>query len=186
MASESSDSDMDIFDSGIEPYSFEPEYTVEEIQQRRENICGENSLSQNEIDDGNMDWCCCLMCSHDTSIVEKVCCKSPKILSDEQFGNESCITGTATFHSICLDKDVLEVALEGWNDLQGDSRTYDNKNYRFIAYRQFILWCHGRVGRKNRIPLPNCVLRKIREVFPDPDNIYVPFSVAETVYMSFN
>ena len=30
-------------------------------------------------------------------------------------------------------------------------------------------------AKKTGTPLPNCVLRKIRDVFPDPKNIYVPY-----------
>ena len=108
-------------------------------------------------------------------IKENVCCRNPKILPDEKFAGCICITETCSFSSICLNKDVLEVALEGWNDIRGDNKDYKNENYRFIAYRQFIWWCHGHMGKNNRTPLPNCVLRKIREVFLDPNNYYVPY-----------
>ena len=96
------------------------------------------------------------------------------------------IVFTATFHSICLNEDVLQVALSGWNDLREDDKQYENNNFRFIAYRQYILWCHGHMGRRNRTPLPNCVLQKIREVFPDDENTYIPYMDTDGAYQSFN
>ena len=40
-------------------------------------------------------------------------------------------------------------------------------------------------GEKIRVPLPVCVLKSIREVFPDPENSYVPYVDLKTVYSSF-
>lgn len=168
--------DYEMFDGGIKPFSFEPEYTPDEIVERRER---KNRLANNKkaMNEGNssIDWCYCSICAYDESIYEDVCCRNPKILPNEKFAGHICITNTSSFSSICLNKDVLEVALEGWNDMRGDNKEYKNENYRFIAYRQFIWWCHGHMGKKNRTPLPNCVLRKIREIFPDPNNFYIPY-----------
>ena len=102
-------------------------------------------------------------CAYNESINENICCQNPKILSDEKFAGCICITVTSSFASICLNKDVLEFALEGWNDMNRDNKDYGNENYRFIAYRQFIWWYHGHLGRSNRTPMPNCILKKIRE-----------------------
>ncbi len=38
---------------------------------------------------------------------------------------------------------------------------------------------HGNLGKKKRIPLPDCVVSGIRDVYPDVDNEYVGFKPAE-------
>ena len=177
-----SDDDADFLEGSIKPCSFEPEYTRDEFQLRKENACSDQRQPETE----EINWCCCTMCFDDKLIIEKVCCKSPKILSDDTFADECCVTKTGSFQSICLNKDVLQVALSEWNDLRGDNKEFENNNFRFIAYMQYILWCHGHMGRRNRTPLPNCVLRKIREVFPDDENKYVPYMDADAACQSFN
>ena len=185
MVSSDSESEDDISSYGIQPYSFEPEYTEDELRERK--TVRENRQPQIGIDvgDDNTDWCFCSKCVNDSSITELVCCLSPKISSDENFENKVCITETDTFKTICLNKNVLEVALESWNDLRGDNKNYKNNNYRFISYRQYILWSHGHMGKRNRVPLPVCVLKRIREVFPDPENCYIPYVDLTTAYSSF-
>ena len=44
--------------------------------------------------------------------------------------------------------------------------------YRFIAYRQYISWNFGWLGKDTKIP--SCIVQKIWKTFPTPDNIYVP------------
>ena len=34
---------------------------------------------------------------------------------------------------------------------------------------------HGHLGKGNRIPVPNCAVKKIREAFPDAEDNYVGF-----------
>ena len=69
-----------------------------------------------EVGDDNTDWCFCSKCFNDSSIIELFCCLSPKILPDEKLENKKCITDTDTFKTICLNKNVLVVALESCND----------------------------------------------------------------------
>jgi hypothetical protein len=50
---------------------------------------------------------------------------------------------------------------------------------RYLAYAAFTSAKHGHLGKKKRIPLPNCVVSGIRDVYPDVDNEYVGFKPAE-------
>jgi hypothetical protein len=47
------------------------------------------------------------------------------------------------------------------------------RRLRFTSYRQFIMWIYHWLGRSIRVPLPSCVVTKIREMFPSEN--YVGF-----------
>lgn len=47
--------------------------------------------------------------------------------------------------------------------------------YRYCAYRCFVSWCWGYLGRKVRVVLPCCVVLRIRQEFPDDEGKYVGF-----------
>ena len=85
---------------------------------------------------------------------------------NEQF---DCITSHPGFEPVCLNPWVLQVA---WLCYR---QTYENvyegpmhKKYRHIAYRQFVRWTHGYVGKNIRVLIPACVLSCIRAHFPPP------------------
>ena len=42
-------------------------------------------------------------------------------------------------------------------------------------YRMFTYLKYGHLGRGVRIPIPECVVAKIREKYPDPDEEYMGF-----------
>lgn len=39
--------------------------------------------------------------------------------------------------------------------------------YRYLAYRSFVSWCWGFLGRRIRVVIPACVVLRIRREFPD-------------------
>ena len=41
-----------------------------------------------------------------------------------------------------------------------------HRSFRWAAYRQFVWWTLGRMGRRNRRIIPACVVHKIRSTFP--------------------
>ena len=43
-----------------------------------------------------------------------------------------------------------------------------NKQYRFMAFRQFVAWAHHYepLGKEKRIVVPSCVVVKIKKEFP--------------------
>jgi hypothetical protein len=50
------------------------------------------------------------------------------------------------------------------------------ENYRFIAYRNIFFLIYGRTRAKmSRMPLPSCIVEKIRSTFPDPHHHYTGF-----------
>ena len=51
----------------------------------------------------------------------------------------------------------------------------ESKEMRKSMYRMFTYLKYGHLGRGVRIPIPECVVGKIREKYPDPDEDYMGF-----------
>lgn len=80
-----------------------------------------------------------------------------------------CITLVKGFESVCLDEDVLQIAYLNYRMQYGHEEKTIHERYRFTAYRQFVMWIFRHLGKKIRVPLPSCVVSKIREKFTSPD-----------------
>ena len=50
-----------------------------------------------------------------------------------------------------------------------------NRAYRLNAYRNFICWVYGKLGRGNRKVVPSCFVNSIHKEFPDPNGNYTGF-----------
>ena len=48
---------------------------------------------------------------------------------------------------------------------------YVSRQYRLAAYRQFVGWMlmGERLGKGRRVPIPSCLLDKVRSEFPEDD-----------------
>ncbi|KAI7800479.1 putative P2X purinoceptor 7-like [Triplophysa rosa] len=49
------------------------------------------------------------------------------------------------------------------------------EHFRYLAYRSFVSWCWGYLGRHVRVVIPACVVQRIRQEFPDAGANYVGF-----------
>ena len=79
------------------------------------------------------------------------------------------ITNHRVFQSIFLDPLVLQVALLAYKGMY--ENVYDgptHKKYRHIAYRQYVRWVCGYVGKNIRVVIPSCAVSCIRAHFPPP------------------
>ena len=117
------------------------------------------------------DWCVCLNCRPMPTQQERKCCGQC---------HENCKSGAPGFDIIVLDRQVLRVAMAHRNDLLAEDNLRPNapveevnKTYCHAAYRQYILLHHGKLGIGNRRVVPSCCVWKIRDTFPDPNNVYV-------------
>ena len=186
--SESSGSDDDgDFDetcmSGTTAFAFEPEYTEDEIQQRL--LDHQSQTESDTIDfvihsdssaseDGQP--CNCEHCAEMENEFEQVCCRANSALIGDKFNTEKCIAQTIAFRDVCLNVNVLQAALGTWRTFTDNSLNISNKSYRFIAYRQYISWIYGWLGKDVRRIIPACVVKLIRDTFPAKDGVYVPFA----------
>ncbi|XP_057299383.1 P2X purinoceptor 7-like [Hydractinia symbiolongicarpus] len=96
-----------------------------------------------------------------------------------ELSESGCIISYVNFAPIILLKENLWTALVGMHDCESSylppKDNVPNKAYRYAAYRQFTWWVHVRLGKSVRRVIPSCVVNKIQDTFPPPDNIYTGF-----------
>jgi P2X purinoceptor 7 len=115
------------------------------------------------------DWCFCGNCAPmPTQEENKCCCR--RVMP--------CITSTPLFSQLVLDGNVLDIAMRYREDIIVADPVRNNENFRHAAYRQFVLWQHGRLGKGNRVVVPSCCVLKIRARYPSPNGLYVGFRPA--------
>lgn len=116
------------------------------------------------------EWCVCMKCREMPTDVERKCCGQPP---------QHCISLLPHADIYILNEGVLRLARRIWNDIRAredpPNPGEDNKQFRHVAYRQFVVWQYGALGRGNRIVIPSCCVWKIRDKYPDPHNHYVGF-----------
>ncbi|XP_069108905.1 uncharacterized protein [Argopecten irradians] len=83
--------------------------------------------------------------------------------------SDGCITAHPGFDAICVTEYVLETAYLTFRQHHGPLPEDQNKRNRFIAYRQFVRWCWGWLGRHVRVIIPACAVSSIRNTFPAAD-----------------
>ena len=112
----------------------------------------------------NLNWCRCGKCRPLENPVERIFCKIP-----------TCVTTTETFHDVVLNRHVLSVCIIDRRDYMQEDAAYEPSDYRKAAYRQYSLYSHGYLGRGNRKTIPSCVVWRVRDQYPAPDNNYLGF-----------
>ena len=115
------------------------------------------------------DWCKCGLCVPMPTQAENKCCTRSV---------RPCITTTPLFYQIVLDGNILDVAMRYREDMLAMEHLRNNENFRHTAYRQFVLWQHGRLGQGNRRVIPSCCVKAIRNRYPSPNGVYVGFRPA--------
>ncbi len=110
------------------------------------------------------DWFRCAKCQEMPREIENKCC-----------GKKNCITDRRKFGKFCLDPENLEMAILSITDLRNDQRDNSTRAFRKAAYRQYVLWQHGYLGKGNRKVVPSCCVLAIRDKYPSPTGVYMGF-----------
>ena len=116
-----------------------------------------------EPDPENPEWCKCGCCVAMPTQLENKCCTQTR---------RPCITLTPLFPQLVLDGNVLYLAMRYREDFLVLNNVRNNENFRHAAYRQYVLWQHGRLGRGNRRVVPSCCVTAIRRRYPSPNGTY--------------
>lgn len=110
-------------------------------------------------------WCCCGKCRNMPTDIEKLCC-----------GYGNCLSLVPEMQYLILDSMVLQLARVMRRDiLVFDDEEDEVKANRHAAYRQFIMWRHGRLGAGERRVIPSCCVWAVRDRYPDLFGQYTGF-----------
>ena len=107
---------------------------------------------------GQPTWCVCQKCRELPTDVERKCCG--------QY-HDSCVSMLPHIEAYILQEGVLRLARQIWNDIQTVADLLDpgesNIQFRYAAYRQFVVWQYGALGQGHRVVTPSCCVWKIRD-----------------------
>ena len=99
------DNIYDKMEFGLKPYNFEPEYTEEELVELA------TASDENSGNGGSSQQTCrCTHCLFQTAIVEEKTCCVDNDLTVSNLEDYCCITDQPSFHTIMLNRTVIEVA----------------------------------------------------------------------------
>ena len=116
--------------------------------------------------DGPPDWCNCGHCrAMPTQAENKCCCRR----------RSQCTSTLDLFQLVVLNGNVLDISMRYREDVFALDHPRNNENFRHMAYRQYILWQHGRLGQGNRRVVPSCCVLAIRARYPSPNGIYTGY-----------
>ncbi|XP_077345916.1 uncharacterized protein LOC143989588 isoform X4 [Lithobates pipiens] len=138
-----------------------------------------NSVESEDLETdriGNIQWCVCERCITMPTQVESCCCREIEEVALCIPDGLTCITQVDTFYSQIAHPHHVRIA-HHMKHLKGLPRVDPNNNRRLrkTAYRTFLAWIYGILGKKDRRAIPSCAVNAVREVFPDPNACYVGF-----------
>ncbi len=129
-------------------------------------------VDQHQPDDPTNDrpeWCQCGHCVVMPTQEENKCCTRVR---------RPCISRCNLFGQLVLDGNVLEIAMRYREDVLVLNNDRNNEHFQHAAYRQYVLWQHGRLGRGNRRVVPSCCVVAIRTRYPSPNGVYTGYKPA--------
>ncbi|XP_073488788.1 P2X purinoceptor 7-like [Aquarana catesbeiana] len=125
---------------------------------------------------GNTHWCLCESCIPMATQIESVCCREISEVHGCIPEGSKCITNADMFISqIATEEHVRLMFMTMHLDDLPVVDANNNRRLRKTAYRAFIAWIYGFLGKGNRRVIPSCAIKVVREVFPDPNGSYVGF-----------
>ncbi|KAI8495133.1 hypothetical protein Bbelb_271190 [Branchiostoma belcheri] len=178
--------------SAVEPFRFEPQTDSSgdsEPDPGDDNVWDGGDVETERWRLGNRNWCRCGQdednrnCLEMPSVRESVCCHDlPELTdTDKNVGTDHrCIRDHPDFDVILHPANLRTLLIFRWDLIrQGVQEPVSNRAMRLIAYTSFTCWIHGRLGGRVRRVVPSCVVRYIRERYPEPSGVYVGFLEAD-------
>ncbi len=90
-------------------------------------------------------------------------------------GKEICLSLSDRVTKL-LDPEILEIQVSLRYRDREDNCDLKPECFRFAAYRNLFVLVYGRSRAKmQRMPLPSCMVMRVRKDFPDPNNEYTGF-----------
>lgn len=131
-------------------------------------------------------WCNCGNCQDMPTSLERKCCTEECFdLTNFQDANFTPGSQCVLQSHLLVDQIFSAASLQlqwfrqrRYQGFRGNDLLFchmTNLHYRYFAYRSYIDFLHGYLGRHNRRVIPACVVAYIRATWPDPDNKYVGF-----------
>ena len=80
-----------------------------------------------------------------------------------------------TFLTTCPRSKCAGLAMRFGEDFLVLSNVRNNENFRHAAYRQYVSWQHGRLGRGNRRVVPSCCVVAIHACYPSPNGMHTGY-----------
>ena len=125
--------------------------------------------------DNPPEWCNCGHCVTIPTQKENKCCAPVR---------RPCISRTNLFRHLVLDGNVLELSMRYREDVLVLNNNRNNESFRHTAYRQYVLWQHGWLGRGNRRVVPSCCVVAICARYPSPNGMYRGYMPADFNYFN--
>ncbi|XP_073464418.1 polycomb complex protein BMI-1-like isoform X2 [Aquarana catesbeiana] len=127
-------------------------------------IVASTSESQETSDDriGKTEWCQCECCIAMPTQVESVCCREIEEVQGCIPEGKKCIIEADMFRSQIATEEHVRLMftmlhLEGLPVVDADN----NRRLRKTAYRAFIAWIYGFLGKGNRRVIPACAVKVV-------------------------
>lgn len=164
-----------------EGVDLDPEYTDQELEDfLKQQAVADEEQKEKEQRLGNTDWCICKLCKPMSTIRECICCAEQNTFSDVSTQCETSSTefGNSILNLHCVKLHRMHCVEKFTHKAEKQNLFQDaNENYRLFAYRLYVHWKNDykALGRKNRVPLPSCVVAAIRSKWPDKNGTYTGF-----------
>eukprot|EP00057_Strongylocentrotus_purpuratus_P024696 XP_011679170.1 PREDICTED: uncharacterized protein LOC105445373 [Strongylocentrotus purpuratus] len=167
-----------VLGAGAQAYLHEPEQRLPQDAERQNfgDARPRGNLDNTRLDPNNTEnWCKCgghCEVLPSFGVGDCICCREiPKVVAEADMQSTLCITQAPSFHPAILDPISLYIAwqhfTEKWRRQARSFAARNNEKYRYVAYRQFVRWCWGILGKDIRVQLPACVQAKIKKTYPD-------------------
>lgn len=161
-------------------FESQDERLAHEDKNRQKSIAVEKLKGRSLL--ASVNWCTCSLCAIMPLDAENYCCRESEIM--KKFCDDNSITCITEHEDIerfviykrCLNMMRNEKVLHGRQRFRRD----DDVIWRYVAYSTFMKWLRSATNFGNADPsvryvIPACMVTRIRQQYPSPNNTYVGF-----------